>query len=87
MPWQAEGKSRTEPGLDQSALPCSVLQISLNKAPLPNCPSKCLADKLRKRRVLIENTQEIRTQEERGAEGVRKGWEPGKTKKTNTDKG
>lgn len=87
MPRQAEDKSRTELGLDQSALPRSVPQISLNEALLPNCISKCLADKLQKRRVLIENTQEIQTQEERGAEGVRKGWELGQTRKTNTDKG
>lgn len=97
MPLSAGGKSKTELGLDSSALPDSdpglsrgwteapslALFLRSHQALLPNCISKCLTDKLRKGRVLIENTQDVRTQGERGAEGVG----TGQTKKTNKDKG
>lgn len=63
--------------------PSLALFLRSHQALLPNCISKCLTDKLRKGRVLIENTQDVQTQGERGAEGVG----TRQTEKTNKDKG
>lgn len=61
--------------------PSLALILRSHQALLPNPISKCLADKLQKRRVSIENTQEVQTQEVHRAEDVRKGWEPDKENK------